>query len=115
MILRLGGLMGYDRIAGKYTQGKTIENKSTNYIHRDDVVNIIISVIEQNIKNMTFDAVAPMQSTRKQIFLQNSQQFGFKETYFLNELKIVKSLSHEILCDTLNYKFIKDDVRNFWK
>ena len=115
VILRLGGLMGYDRIAGKYTQNKTIENKPTNYVHRDDVVGIIENIIKTNIKNKIFDVVAPVQSTRKQIFLQNSQQFGFKKTYFSRSVNIKKVYSSDILCDALDYKFKKDDVRNFWK
>ena len=71
-ILRLGGLMGYDRIAGKYTAGKVLTSDSrTNYIHRDDVLGIIESIIEQNARSEIFDVVAPKQSTKKMIFAQN--------------------------------------------
>ena len=39
VILRLGGLMGYDRVAGKYTAGKVWDfDTRTNYVHRDDKV-----------------------------------------------------------------------------
>ena len=54
VILRLGGLMGYDRIAGKDTGGQTIEDGPTNYVHRDDVVGVIDSIIEQDIRNKIF-------------------------------------------------------------
>lgn len=115
VILRLGGLMGYDRIAGKYTIGKTLEDAPTNYVHRDDVVGIIERIIEQRIKNKIFNVVAPIQATKKEIYTQNSQQFGFDETHFLGISNKKKVLSSEILCDVLDYTFEKKDVRDFWK
>ena len=60
-ILRLGGLMGYDRIAGKYTAGKVLTADSrTNYVHRDDVVGIIECIISQYVRGEVFDVVAPI-------------------------------------------------------
>lgn len=114
VILRLGGLMGYDRVAGKYTEGKTIDNATTNYVHRDDVVGIIESIIEQSIRNKIFNVVAPVQSTKKEIYIQNSKQFGFNETYFSDVPCKTKSFSSEILCDILGYTFEKEDVKEFW-
>ena len=114
VVLRLGGLMGYDRIAGKYTAGKTIENKITNYVHRDDVIGIIETIIEQKVTNKIFDVVAPIQSSRKEIFLQNSKQFNFAETKFSKNISTTKEFSSEILCEILGYKFKKEDVREFW-
>jgi len=114
VILRLGGLMGYDRIAGKYTAGKTVEDGSTNYVHRDDVVGIIESVIEKRVKNKIFNVVAPIQTTKKEIYTQNSKQFGFEETHFSENSSKNKSLSSDILCDVLGYTFEKKDVREFW-
>lgn len=114
VILRLGGLMGYDRIAGKYTCGKTIEDSTTNYVHRDDVIGIIESVIEQSIRNKIFNVLAPIQSTKKEIFTQNSEKFSFEETSFSGKVKQANPLSSNILCDVLGYKFQKEDVRNFW-
>ena len=115
VILRLGGLMGYDRIAGKYTAGKVLTSDSrTNYVHRDDVVNILINIIRQNICNEVFDVVAPVQSTKKEIFRQNAKAFGFKETEFLNGDEVGKMLAPTKLCETLGYVFLKEDVRRFW-
>jgi len=114
VILRLGGLMGYERIAGKYTAGKTVEDGSTNYVHRDDVVGIIKRVIEKRVKNKIFNVVAPIQTTKKEIYTQNSKQFGFKETHFSENSSRNKSLSSDILCDVLGYEFTKKDVREFW-
>ena len=115
VILRLGGLMGYDRIAGKYTAGKVLTSDSrTNYIHRDDVVGIIHSLIEKDIRAEVFDVVAPIQFTKKAIFAQNAKKFGFKETEFLGGDEVGKVLSPIKLCERLNYLFKKPDVLAFW-
>ena len=115
IILRLGGLMGYDRVAGKYTAGKVLTSDSrTNYVHRDDVVNILMNIILNNIRNEVFDVVAPVQSTKKEIFSQNAKTFGFKETEFLNGDEVGKVLTPTKLCETLGYGFEKEDVRGFW-
>jgi len=115
VILRLGGLMGYDRIAGKYTAGKVLTSDSrTNYIHRDDVVGIIESMIEQDVRGEFFDVVAPTQSTKKVIFVQNAKKFGFKETEFLGGDEVGKELSPTKVCEVLDYVFKKPDVLEFW-
>ncbi|HFQ62609.1 MAG TPA: hypothetical protein ENK39_09975 [Epsilonproteobacteria bacterium] len=115
VILRLGGLMGYDRIAGKYTAGKVLTADSrTNYIHRDDVVGIIISLIQHEVINEVFDAVAPIQSTKQTIFSQNAKKFGFKKTEFLGGDEVGKRLSPTKICNTLGYIFRKKDVHEFW-
>jgi len=114
VILRLGGLMGYDRIADKYTVGKTLDDSPTNYVHRDDVLGIIMCVIRQGTKNKTFDVVAPIQTTKKVIFAQNTQQYDFAMTYFSDKSSTSKPYSSQELRDTLGYTFIKKDVKNFW-
>ena len=115
VILRLGGLMGYDRIAGKYTAGKVLTSDSrTNYVHRDDVVGIIESIIEQDIRGEFFDVVAPLQSTKKVIFATNAGKFGFKETEFLGGDVVGKELIPTKLYEHLGYVFKKPDVLEFW-
>lgn len=115
IILRLGGLMGYDRIAGKYTSGTTLSHNSvTNYIHRDDVVSIIENLIKKEIYNEIFDVVAPVQSTQKEVFSRNAKKFRFEETYFLNEIAIGKSLSPSYLIEKMGYVFKKEEVLEFW-
>ncbi len=116
IVLRLGGLMGYDRIAGKYTSGKILPiNSRTNYIHRDDVISIIEELIKKDISNEVFDVVAPIQSNQKEIYDQNAKVFGFEHTIFLNDTPSGKSLSSSKLVEEINYIFKKVDVLKFWK
>ena len=114
VILRLGELMGYDRIAGENTAGKMINNSTTNYVHLDDVIGVIETIIDKNIRNKIFNVVSPIQSTKKEIFMQNSKKFNFKEPSFSNIIDKNNSYSSDILCDVLGYNFQKEDVRNFW-
>ena len=109
VILRLGGLMGYDRIAGKQTAKKTIKDAISNYIHQDDVVAITKFIIEQNINNKTLDLVAPKQALKSTIFANNAKKFGFALTNFVG-YEDSKKLSLN-----LSYNFIKEDVLEFWK
>jgi nucleoside-diphosphate-sugar epimerase len=114
LILRLGGLMGYNRIAGKYTAGKTLEhNAYVNYVHRDDVVEVITKCIEQNSRANIFNVVAPINATKKEVYDYNSKRYGFEKTYFesseikgkrVSSLKLQEELNsqHNIL--KLDYK-----------
>ncbi|NOR55024.1 MAG: hypothetical protein GQ531_02330 [Sulfurovum sp.] len=116
VILRLGGLMGYDRIAGKYTAGKVLTSDTrTNYIHRDDVLEIILCVIAKDLRGEAFKVVAPLQSTKKVLFDQNAEQFGFEKTDFLAGDEEGKVLSPKKLCERLGYTFLKEDVLEFWQ
>jgi len=114
VILRLGELMGYDRIAGENTAGKMINDSTTNYVHRDDVIGVIETIIYKNFRNKIFNVVAPIQSTKKEIFIQNSKKFNFKEPSFSNIIDKNNSYSSDILCDVLGYKFQKENVQDFW-
>lgn len=115
VILRLGGLMGYDRIAGKYTAGKTVEDRVTNYVHRDDVVGIIERVIETKLKAKTLNVVAPKQTTLKEIYAKNSEQFGFEKTLVTENLNKQLSLDAKGVQTLLKYSFKKPDVIRFWE
>jgi len=115
VVLRLGGLMGYDRIAGKYTAGKTVEDGATNYVHRDDVVGIIESVIDQRLKGKILNVVAPIQATKKEIYTKNSEVFGFDRTNFSENIGKEKSLDAQGVETLLQYTFKKPDVMEFWK
>jgi len=108
VILRLGGLMGYDRIAGKYTAGKTkAHDAPVNYIHRDDVVAIIKLCIEQGVKEETFNVVAPSHPKQSEIYTKNAKIFGWENTYFESDEVIGKVVSAGKLVEFFGYEFLK--------
>lgn len=109
-ILRCGGLMGYDRIPAKYFQGKTVTNGAipVNYIHRDDVIGIIETLIAKNTWGETYNLVAPMHPSRREVFKKNVQDFNFiPPNYSVESLpdncrvilgeKVIKTLQYQFL------------------
>jgi nucleoside-diphosphate-sugar epimerase len=116
LILRLSGLMGYNRIAGKYTAGRTKPHDAkVNYVHRDDVVQIIQLCIEQNVKCEQFDVTAPNHPKQSEVYRQNAEQFGWENTYFDSTEVIGKSVSSEKLIKYFDYEFIYPDPLGFWE
>ncbi len=78
-IVRFGGLMGGDRIPGKYFAGKenVAGHTRVNFIHRNDAVGILAWIIEKGLWNEVYNGVAPIHSLRKEIYERNHQDLGF--------------------------------------
>jgi hypothetical protein len=115
VVLRLGGLMGYDRIAGRYTAGRRLSHDSmSNYIHRDDAVGVIKQVIVQGVRGEVLDVVAPVQHRKSRIFESNAQRFGFEKTQFDTDRLLGKVISSQPLEERLGYEFVHADVYGFW-
>ncbi|CAG5009049.1 Protein YeeZ [Dyadobacter sp. CECT 9275] len=80
-IVRLSGLLGYNRIPGKYVQGQkdmTTGSIPVNYIHRDDAAGVILEMIKTGIHNETFNIVAPIHTSRRQVYEKSCEQFGWE-------------------------------------
>jgi hypothetical protein len=112
LILRLGGLMGEDRISGKWKNISTFSDGEVNYIHRDDVISIVKNLIGSDIRNGIYNLVAPFHPLRSQVHKKNANKFNFELGTFKGKTsRIVKS--HKIIKD-LNYKFIHPNPLEFW-
>ena len=83
-ILRCGGLMGGERIPAKYFAGKTINTGKipVNYVHQEDVIQIITMILEQGFWNETFNIVSPEHPIREDIYLKNCEELGFQKPIF---------------------------------
>ena len=113
LILRLGGLMGEDRIAGKWKSVSTFTDSPVNYIHQEDILVIVSKLINKNIKNGIFNLVAPEHPLRSKVHKKNAIDFSF-------ELGNFNGLSHKLvngdkLIKTINYKFLHPNPLEFWK
>ncbi len=77
-ILRLGGLMGADRIPGAYFSGKeqVVGNTRVNFIHQLDAARMIAWVIDQGHWNQTFNGVAPQHPLRREVYAKNASALG---------------------------------------
>jgi nucleoside-diphosphate-sugar epimerase len=115
-ILRCGGLMGYDRIPGKYVAGRTIDSGDVpvNYLHRDDAVGILRSLVEQPLRGV-YNAVAPEHPTREAIYRQSCADFGYELPVFISPTKPVpyKVVSPDKLIQETGYTFQYPDPLGF--
>jgi len=117
-IVRFGGLLGYDRIPGRYYSGKKLEQyqQKVNYIHRDDAVGVLTTVLNRDKWSCILNAIAPKHPTKKEVFSKNAEDFNFAPPIFQNnpqELtnRIIESSKIELILD---YSFIYPDPMHFF-
>ncbi len=113
IILRLGGLMGEDRVAGRWSSAKDFEDGYVNYVHKSDVVAIVSKLISSDIKSGIYNVVAPLHPTRKEIHSKNAKKYSL-------ELGNFSGFSHKIISSKkiikeLDYQFIYDNPLEFWE
>ncbi|GAB3643869.1 Rossmann-fold NAD(P)-binding domain-containing protein [Spirosoma arcticum] len=115
-ILRCGGLMGYDRIPGKYVAGRTVDSGAVpvNYLHRDDAVGILLNLIKY-VRSHVFNAVAPEHPTREAIYRKSCVDFGYELPQFVEPAEPVayKVVSPDKLIQATNYRFRYPDPLAF--
>lgn len=112
IILRLGGLMGDDRIAGKWKSATEFSDGYVNYIHRDDVIKIIKNIIKNGITKGIYNLVAPQHPTRKEIHEKNSKKFEAAMGTFEGFSK--RRVSSQKMIKELNYTFLHPNPLYFW-
>lgn len=98
LILRCGGLMGGDRIPGRWFAGKPTAGASTpvNYIHREDIIHLVSQLVtkprwEQPILNV----VNQNHPARKEVHEAMAEKYGFEKPIWqspdLKDYKLVES------------------------
>lgn len=117
-IVRFGGLLGYNRIPGKYYANKKLDQhqQKVNYIHRDDAIGLLMAILKQNKWGYILNGVAPNHPSKKEVFHQNAKDFNFPPPIFENTTQV---LSNRIIKSTkiehiLDYSFIYPDPIHFF-
>ena len=108
-IIRFGGLIGGDRLPGRFLAGKKeLKNGEApvNLIHRDDCICIIYEVIRQGIWNETFNACMGEHPLRRNFYTAAAKKIGMPSPSFSEDTQEFKVVSSEKLKSALNYKFI---------
>lgn len=77
-VLRMGGLMGADRIPVTYFSGReqVVGHTRVNFIHQTDAARMIAWVINQGLWNQTFNGVAPEHPFRREVYQHNASALG---------------------------------------
>jgi hypothetical protein len=112
LILRLGGLMGDDRIAGKWKNVSSFSDGLVNYIHKQDVINITKKMIENDVTSGIYNLVAPEHPLRSEVHKKNSKDFGLKLGTF--EGMTNRKVLSDAVVKKLNYTFLYSNPLEFW-
>nr|WP_293834035.1 SDR family oxidoreductase [uncultured Arsenicibacter sp.] len=116
-VLRCGGLMGYERIPGKYVAGKTVTTGDVpvNYIHRDDAAGIIAALLRKQLTG-TYNVVAPLHPTRREVYEQSCRDLHFAMPVFAEptENAPFKVVSNQKLTNKLLYTYKYANPLNFF-
>lgn len=99
-ILRLGGLMGYDRYLSKYniTQGL---DEPVNHVHINDVIGITKLLITQQTKEVILNVVAPLHPTKSEVLARERGEILIKSTNYSGRI-----INSDLLIKKLTYSFI---------
>jgi nucleoside-diphosphate-sugar epimerase len=115
-ILRCGGLMGYDRLPGRYVAGKTVDSGASpvNYIHRDDAIGLIVAVLEKRLLG-TYNLVAPEHPTREAVYRTSCARHGFALPTFVEPVAPIpfKIVDCQRIIKTAGYVFRYPDPLAF--
>ena len=110
IILRCGGLMGYNRVPGRYFSGKKIKKSPqdlVNYIHRDDLVSIIIELLSRDfIDSRIYNIVAPDHPQISEVYKVTANKMGFPPPVLDESIPSKRKIvSSEKLQKDIEYRF----------
>lgn len=116
-ILRFGGLFGYDRIPVKYFLGKKeLDNAKfpVNYLHRDDAVKSIMTIIEKQAWGKIYNVVSPLHPTREEVFLKNAEILNVESpTFSERNTKGFKTINGDKMVEELGFIYQFPDPLKF--
>ena len=107
-VLRLGGLFGYDRVMAKYFEGKvcSIGYQTANFVHVDDICNIVTTMVDAGSQRKTYNVVAPEHPLKKDVIAASAAKHGYgMPISFTDAEQMVKMVSPARLIEELTYTF----------
>ncbi len=109
-IIRFGGLMGQQRIPGKYFSNKqqVVGDHPVNYIHQVDAIRMIHWVISNDLWQEIYNGVAPEHPKRADIYEKNALDYGFPPplSYASSSLEPTKTIdSSKIIATGFSFAF----------
>ncbi len=105
-ILRLGGLMGDDRLLGKYKVTE-IDN-CVNHIHFMDICRIVQILITRKVQSSVYNVTAPSHPSKRAVI---NEQLSVRDAYL--PAPGGKMVVSQKLIDEFGYQFLYPDPRYF--
>jgi len=113
-IVRFGGLIGYSRNPGTFfRKGRLVHNpdSNVNLIHRDDCIEIISQIVEQDVWGEVFNCCADTHPTKREFYTHAAQSIGYPAPEFTNSgTNSFKIISNQKVKQILNYTFLHPDL-----
>ncbi|MEO1513407.1 MAG: SDR family oxidoreductase [Bacteroidota bacterium] len=116
LILRMAGLVGGDRKAGRFFAGrKDIPGGASpvNMVHRDDCIEIICRLLQGDQWGEVFNVCADEHPSRADFYKAQATKDGFEPPTFLPDQKAHKIVSNEKLKRFLSYQYQWPDPMHF--
>lgn len=116
VILRLAGLYGEDRHPAKYMAGrKDIADGEApvNLVHRDDVIQVTVKVIEEHTKGEIFNVCSSNHPAKMEIYTLIADRLGMKKPDFSKGGADEKLVSSKKLRKTFKLEFTHDNPLEF--
>jgi nucleoside-diphosphate-sugar epimerase len=116
IILRLSGLVGYERNPARFGTSRLPANEPVNMIHRDDAIGVITRLLELEHIEGIFNGCSPMHPNRQAFYTAGAAALGVESP---NLQTSVDALARTIDCEKLlaatQYDFQKENPLDFWK
>ncbi len=111
-ILRLSGLIGYDRLPGRFLATKTNlknGNAPVNVIHRDDCIGLITAVITQNCWGEVINGCADEHPLRKVYYTLAAESIGLTPPTFADD---IAETAYKIISNTKSKELLKYEYQH---
>ena len=111
-ILRFGGLYGYDRQPGRFLAGRlptANADAPVNLIHQDDALEVVLAVLEQNVRGEVLNACTDAHPSRRDFYTRKAEERGLEPPTFEGATTGWKRVSNDHLKERLGYRFRHPD------
>lgn len=114
VIFRVSALVGDNRYFGKRSAGKVVEYPNTpiNFVHRNDVINAIKFVIDNNLNDI-YNLSSKVHPTKKKIYSYNCKKFGFEMPVFQNNNTFINRIIDGSKIEKEGFIYKYNDVFSF--
>ena len=116
-IIRFAGLVGYDRLPGRFLANKKgLKNANTpvNIIHQDDCIGLIEAVLKKEVWNEIFNGCADKHPLRKEYYTRAALKIGAVPPEFVDgENENYKIISNAKSKKLLDYEYVHPDPIQF--
>lgn len=106
-VIRFGGLIGANRNPARFMTGKknVAGNTPVNLIHREDCVNILTQIIEEDIWGEVFNACCPEHPTKEEFYKKAAKISELPLPEFSDRTEKFKIVNSDKLVKRLDYTF----------